>query len=290
METRPYVADEVSGLQIIDVRDSSTPTTDRHTRNLGMGLGASPCRLMGTQHTSRMAPVVFGSSMSVIQNTPTLTGTLAISAGYAYGVTLSADGNTAYVADSNSGLRIIDVSDSSNPTLIETFDTSGSPRSVTLSADGNTAYVADEVSGLQIIDVRDSSTPTLTGTVDTSGSAYGVTLSADGNTAYVADFSSGLQIIDLVVEEFSTATDTVSITVDSVNDLGAFIGDTSGTGAEDSSLTGTLTFTDAADGASASELHRHRCSIQRSQHPLMPALAPGRTHRPNTSTDLIHLL
>ena len=54
-----------------------------------------------------------------------------------------------------------------------------------------------------------------------------------------------------MVEEFSTATDTVSITVDSVNDLGAFIGDTSGTGAEDSSLTGTLTFTDAADGASA---------------------------------------
>ena len=33
--------------------------------------------------------------------------------------------------------------------------------------------------------------------------------------------------------------------------LGAFIGDTTGTGAEDSSLTGTLTFTDAADGDTA---------------------------------------
>ena len=46
---------------------------------------------------------------------------------------------------------------------------------------------------------------------------------------------------------FSTATDTVSITVDSVNDPGAFTGDTSGTGLEDAEddITGTLTFTDA---------------------------------------------
>ena len=180
---------------------------------------------------------------------PSLTGTLDTS-GHAYGVTLSADGNTAYVADYNAGLQIINVSNPSTPTLTRTFDTSGQAVSVTLSADGNTAYVADGTSGLQIINVSNPSTPTLTGTLDTSGFAISVTLSADGNTAYVADRTSGLQIIDLLAKEFSIATDMVSITVNPANDAGSFSGDTSGSGAEDSSLTGILTFTDATDGAS----------------------------------------
>ena len=47
-------------------------------------------------------------------------------------------------------------------------------------------------------------------------------------------------------------TQVITLTVDPVNDPGSFSGDTSGTGAEDdSSLTGTLTFTDAIDGDSA---------------------------------------
>ena len=76
---------------------------------------------------------------------PPVIGTLDTS-GIAYGVTLSPDGNTAYVADGTSGLRIIDVSNPSTPTLIETLDTSGSAYGVTLSPDGNTAYVADYMS------------------------------------------------------------------------------------------------------------------------------------------------
>ena len=44
----------------------------------------------------------------------------------------------------------------------------------------------------------------------------------------------------------------ITLTVSPVNDAGSFSGATSGTGAEDdSSLTGTLTFTDAIDGDSA---------------------------------------
>ena len=47
-------------------------------------------------------------------------------------------------------------------------------------------------------------------------------------------------------------TQVVTLTVSPVNDAGSFSGDTSGTGAEDdSSLTGTLTFTDAIDGDTA---------------------------------------
>ena len=45
-------------------------------------------------------------------------------------------------------------------------------------------------------------------------------------------------------------TQVITLTLSPLNDAGSFSGDTSGTGAEDSSLTGILTFTDATDGAS----------------------------------------
>ena len=117
--------------------------------------------------------------------------------GHAYGVTLSADGNYAYVADRSSGLQIIDVSTPASPTRVGTYNTSGYAYGVTLSSDGKYAYVADGSPGLQIIDVSTPASPTRVGTYNTSGSAYGVTLSADGKYAYVADGSPGLQIIDV---------------------------------------------------------------------------------------------
>ena len=86
-------------------------------------------------------------------------GTLDTS-GSALGVVLSADGNTAYVADYSSDLQIIDVSDSNTPTPIRTFATAGFAQGVTLSSDGNTAYVAGAGSGLQIVDMSDSNAPT----------------------------------------------------------------------------------------------------------------------------------
>ena len=47
-------------------------------------------------------------------------------------------------------------------------------------------------------------------------------------------------------------TQVITLTVDPVNDAGSFSGDTSGIGGRDgSSLTGTLTFTDATDGDTA---------------------------------------
>ena len=127
---------------------------------------------------------------------PTLTATLD-TAGSAYVVTLSADGNTAYVADTTSGLQIIDVSNPSSPSLTSTLDTPGYARSVILSADGDTAYLADDESGLQIIDVSNPSSPSLTGTLKTSDKAIEISLSADGNTAFVTDRNSGLSIIDV---------------------------------------------------------------------------------------------
>ncbi|MCP3675519.1 MAG: hypothetical protein GY829_13765, partial [Gammaproteobacteria bacterium] len=68
-------------------------------------------------------------------------------------ITLSSDGNTAYVADGYDGLQIIDITTPASPTLIATYNTADYARDITLSSDGNTACVADGAAGLQIIDL-----------------------------------------------------------------------------------------------------------------------------------------
>ncbi len=62
-------------------------------------------------------------------------------------------GDTAYVADSFSGLQMMDISDPAAPIFLGSYDTPGSARSVAVV--GTIAYVADEYPGLQIIDVSD---------------------------------------------------------------------------------------------------------------------------------------
>ncbi|MFN5892129.1 MAG: hypothetical protein ACK45Z_05770, partial [Dolichospermum sp.] len=65
-------------------------------------------------------------------------------------------GNYAYVADIDSGLQIIDISNPTTPTLKGNYDTSGSAWGVQVL--GNYAYVADIDSGLQIIDISNPTT------------------------------------------------------------------------------------------------------------------------------------
>nr|NCS59516.1 calx-beta domain protein [Microcystis aeruginosa G11-04] len=102
-------------------------------------------------------------------------------------------GNYAYVADWDSGLQIIDISNPAAPTFKGNYNTSGFARDVQIV--GNYAYVADAWSGLQIIDISNPAAPTLKGNYDTSGRAWDVQIV--GNYAYVADRDWGLQIIDI---------------------------------------------------------------------------------------------
>ena len=111
--------------------------------------------------------------------------------GYASGVGVI--GDTLYIADSEAGLQVIDVSDPQNPAIIGAKDTPGS--AIGVAVIGQTAYVADGEAGLQVIDVSDPQNPAIVGSVDTPGSARGVVVI--DQIAYVADGSSGLQVIDV---------------------------------------------------------------------------------------------
>ena len=111
--------------------------------------------------------------------------------GHANGVFVS--GDYAYVADGNSGLAVIDISDPTNPGTPVYEDTTGNPYGVFVS--GDYAYVADYTSGLAVIDISDPTNPGTPVYEDTTGYAWGVYVS--GDYAYVADFISGLAIIDI---------------------------------------------------------------------------------------------
>ncbi|GCL41752.1 DUF4347 domain-containing protein [Dolichospermum planctonicum] len=85
---------------------------------------------------------------------PTLVGNYNTS-GSAWGVQVV--GNYAYIADSLSGLQIIDISNPTTPTLKGNYNTSGSAWGVQVV--GNYAYIGDFTSGLQIIDISNPTTP-----------------------------------------------------------------------------------------------------------------------------------
>jgi hypothetical protein len=110
--------------------------------------------------------------------------------------------NYAYIANWNSGLQIIDISDKENPEIAGYCDT---PITTSVFVEGNYAYIIDY--GLQIIDVGDRENPYLLGNCPIPGSGYDVCIMK--NYAYVVNGKShsnktntgSLQIIDISDKE-----------------------------------------------------------------------------------------
>ncbi len=105
---------------------------------------------------------------------------------------VAVSGDYAFVAAAGAGILIVDVSDPSNPSHIDTYDTPGSAEGITIS--GDFAFVADGASGLLILDVSSAGNVSSAGSADTPGYAFDVAVS--GDYAYVADGGSGLQVMD----------------------------------------------------------------------------------------------
>ena len=112
--------------------------------------------------------------------------------GNAYGVAVS--GNLVFVADGDSGLRIVDVSDPTGPVEVGAHSTPDWARDVVVS--GNHAFVAGGSSGLRVMDVSNPSNPVEVGFYDTPGYAEGVMIS--GNYIFVADGNTGVQVLEFL--------------------------------------------------------------------------------------------
>jgi putative cell wall-binding protein len=110
--------------------------------------------------------------------------------GRAYGAAVA--GDYAYVADGETGLAVVDISELGTPTVLASADTSGTARRVDVC--GDHAFVADRSGGLQVVDVSEPGTPTVVGWTATPDSAWAVAV--EGQYAYIADGSS-VQVADV---------------------------------------------------------------------------------------------
>ncbi len=184
-----YVADRLSGLQVVDISTPSSPQI--------VGSVDTPGAAFDVAFSGGYAYVADGwAGLQVIDFT-SLTAPSNIGAvntpGSAYGVAVS--GSYVYVADGNSGFQVIDVSTPSSPHIVGSVDTPDAAFDVAVS--GDYAYVADYGSGLQVIDIHTPSSPQIVGSVDdTPGYAEGVTVS--GSYAYMVN-ETGLRVIDISV-------------------------------------------------------------------------------------------
>ena len=94
-------------------------------------------------------------------------------------------GNYAYIADNNSGLAIIDISDSHNPSLISSYGIDGNALSVDVV--NNLVYV-DTLDSLMIFDVTNPYAPSLLGSASVptgSQNTWENIVTVSGNIAYV---------------------------------------------------------------------------------------------------------
>lgn len=157
--------------------DFSTGTFDSTQTN---GSGSSADLSLATQ----FLPTDWSTKLKSHLSSPTITQPLDVFVSGIY----------AYVADAASGLRVVNISDPTNPTIVGTYNSPGAAYGVIVI--GSTAYVADGGSGLAIVDITNPASPSLIGAYTTGFyNAYKVAIS--GSYAYVADGDNGLKIIDI---------------------------------------------------------------------------------------------
>ncbi|MFA4889400.1 MAG: PKD domain-containing protein [Candidatus Omnitrophota bacterium] len=103
-----------------------------------------------------------------------------------------ASGNYAYIANSSSGLQVMDISNPRSPTIIGGYNCGYAQK---VFVQGRYAYIAAGNSGLQIIDTADPRSPRLMGSCPTPDSASSVYVS--GNYAYMTDRYGGMLMVDV---------------------------------------------------------------------------------------------
>ncbi|MCK4249879.1 T9SS type A sorting domain-containing protein [candidate division WOR-3 bacterium] len=116
--------------------------------------------------------------------------------GTANGVFVTND--LAYVADGDAGLRIVDVTDPTNPQEIGFCDTPDTADKIVVS--GSYAYIADGDSGFCVIDISDPANPYEITRYNTIGKAKDIAVR--GDTIFLISYSAGLYLYEMVPASF----------------------------------------------------------------------------------------
>ncbi len=185
--THAYVADNVTGLVVVDVSSPGQPEI--------VGSWNSPGSARDVLIAGDLAYLADGSSGLQILDlgspaSPQLAGSFAAD-GFVHGVAVA--DHHAFLAQSGAGLRAVDVTDPGAPSAAGLLDSDGWAEDVAVS--GGLACLADGNAGLLVVDISDPNALVTVGALDTPGYARGVAFQPP--YAYVADGDSGLVIVDL---------------------------------------------------------------------------------------------
>jgi hypothetical protein len=189
-----YVGTPFSGLRVIDVSNPDIPFEAGSLESVSANW-SSDIKVKGDFLYLTIGGIYY-SNMYIINvsnpRNPILTYTYSLGYEAIYG--LAINGNYAYLACDEAGLKILDISNPANPITAGEFDTPGSASDVEIS--GNLACIADEYWGLRIIDIRYPAYPVETGYVVTPSANYNYLALKDGY-AYVLDYDKGMRVIKI---------------------------------------------------------------------------------------------
>lgn len=194
-----YVTDGNNRVHVIDISNpTSAPLVGRATT------AGVPVGVCVDADLAFVAEVVFGNPQSGLLEifdvadpaAPQLLGEVA-TPGWAYDVAVRA--GYAYVLDSHStnpgtGLQVIDISDPTQPTIVNSLPVSTANAIVIVDA---LAYIANYSSGLRILDLSDPQNPWIVS--ETSLAGWPMDVAVVGDVAYVAMAGSwvGFQTVDI---------------------------------------------------------------------------------------------
>jgi subtilisin-like proprotein convertase family protein len=197
-ENTAFVSDRSSELQIINVSDPTNPTLlSTFSGNWGAysdGVLSSDGNTLYLVNwfTLDIVDVSDPSSPQLLGRTSTQIDQYGNRVGgYSDALVLSNDGKVAYVESTAYGLIIVDISDSTSPSVVGSLDldisnSPGGASKLALSPDGTTIYFAGDTTDLKVIDVKRPGTPVLVSTYQTTSLSWGVTTSAVGDMLYIS--------------------------------------------------------------------------------------------------------
>ncbi|UCH34875.1 MAG: hypothetical protein JSV65_00530 [Armatimonadota bacterium] len=186
--THAYVADDIGGLQVIDVSD---PTRPRLCASLVARNGPHPRAIA---LNGKQLYLTGESGLWVVDiSDPARPVVKSRWQSDHYPLGVGVDDACAYIADAWGGLRVLAMSDPLRPVAVGRCETPDWAMQVEVR--GRYAYVAAKASGLRVIDIADPARPVEVGACITRGHAMGVALS--GHFSFVAGYDGGLSVVDV---------------------------------------------------------------------------------------------
>ena len=177
-----YVADERGGVIRYNI---TNPASIGYVNRGATGSGATVALKLTID--GNYAYGAYNAQFRILDISNLGSGVTVVGGETMYAEDVDVSGNYAYVASDTDGLKIVNITDKTNPVVSGTADTGGRAFGVTLS--GDYAYVADGTAGLAAVNISNPASPTIDATValnNVAGTeAYDVAIFE--NYAYVAN-------------------------------------------------------------------------------------------------------